>query len=222
MKLLAPLLAAVSATSNQVIVGLKQPTAGVVRLEKLFWEVADPENTLEFGKHRTLSDITEFVAASDGTKSRVFTWLTSSAGLNASKVTLSPTQDTVTAKVPDVCCPDGRAPPIPKEQAQDIDFILLESLGKPSKKSNDETNVKSHLKDSSMGLSAQKTAYGVPFNLTGHNKANRQMVWGTGTYGYSQDDLQLFYSTYCPHCNAKAVKFDKDNIWNGKVHISCL
>ena len=40
----------------------------------------------------------------------------------------------------------------------------------------------------------QRAAYGVPASLTCTNPKNRQMVWGTGTYGFTPSDLQSYYS----------------------------
>jgi len=42
----------------------------------------------------------------------------------------------------------------------------------------------------------QRSIYGVPQDLTGTNTTNAQLVWGTGTYGYSPEDLQEFYNDY--------------------------
>lgn len=43
------------------------------------------------------------------------------------------------------------------------------------------------------------------------------MVYGTGTFGYNTDDLELFYSQYCPNCNSKDVSMDKSSKWDHKT-----
>ena len=48
------------------------------------------------------------------------------------------------------------------------------------------------------GPYAQKVAYGVPTSLKGSNGSNWQMVWGSGTFGYREADLDMFFKTYSP------------------------
>ncbi|KJE97784.1 tripeptidyl-peptidase I [Capsaspora owczarzaki ATCC 30864] len=43
---------------------------------------------------------------------------------------------------------------------------------------------------------AQKTAYQIPLTQVATNTSLVQMVWGTGTFGYTPADLAQFYSTY--------------------------
>ncbi len=45
------------------------------------------------------------------------------------------------------------------------------------------------------------------------------MVWGTGTFGYKEEDLQLFFSNYCgsAKCSVSDVSFDKSNVWKGET-----
>ena len=43
---------------------------------------------------------------------------------------------------------------------------------------------------------AQKMAYRVPADLRGSSKDNWQMVFGTGTFGYREDDLSLFFREF--------------------------
>lgn len=43
----------------------------------------------------------------------------------------------------------------------------------------------------------QRKLYGIPNDVKGHLADNfTQMVWGTGTFGYSSEDLSSFYSTF--------------------------
>ena len=52
----------------------------------------------------------------------------------------------------------------------------------------------------------QKSIYGVSSSLQGTNATNRQMVWGTGTYGYSEADLSMFYKNYDVAGNVSNVR----------------
>ena len=43
---------------------------------------------------------------------------------------------------------------------------------------------------------SQKQSYGMPTNLVSKSPANRQAVWGPGTFGVSKNDLSSFYSYF--------------------------
>jgi hypothetical protein len=51
----------------------------------------------------------------------------------------------------------------------------------------------------------QRSIYQVPTAQRATNSTNRQMVWGTGTYGYSTADLSMFYSKYDVAGNVSSV-----------------
>jgi hypothetical protein len=42
----------------------------------------------------------------------------------------------------------------------------------------------------------QKDAYGIPSDVTGNAENNLQMVWGPGTFGYLESDLEEFYTEF--------------------------
>jgi len=41
------------------------------------------------------------------------------------------------------------------------------------------------------------------------------MIWGPGTYGYKESDLENFFKHFCPTCSTSKVEFDVSNLWNG-------
>eukprot|EP00008_Paramoeba_atlantica_P011211 CAMPEP_0201492618 /NCGR_PEP_ID=MMETSP0151_2-20130828/34030_1 /ASSEMBLY_ACC=CAM_ASM_000257 /TAXON_ID=200890 /ORGANISM="Paramoeba atlantica, Strain 621/1 / CCAP 1560/9" /LENGTH=610 /DNA_ID=CAMNT_0047879535 /DNA_START=1 /DNA_END=1833 /DNA_ORIENTATION=- len=45
-------------------------------------------------------------------------------------------------------------------------------------------------------INAQREAYGVPVGYQGSNETNKQMVWGSGTYGILESDMIQFFSAY--------------------------
>jgi len=56
-----------------------------------------------------------------------------------------------------------------------------------------------------------KEAYGMPIDLQATNAKTLQMVWGPGTFGYSQSQLLMFKATECPKLAMSKVKFDTQN-----------
>jgi hypothetical protein len=56
-----------------------------------------------------------------------------------------------------------------------------------------------------------KKAYGIPVDLKATNESTLQMVWGPGTFGYSESQLKSFKSSQCPLLNTDKVKFDTQN-----------
>ena len=57
----------------------------------------------------------------------------------------------------------------------------------------------------------------MPANLKGTNKDNKQMVFGTGTFGYREADIDMFFTTYNPSSSSKDVSFDTSNRWKGET-----
>ena len=43
------------------------------------------------------------------------------------------------------------------------------------------------------------------------------MVFGTGTFGYRESDLDLFFSTYSQTSSTKDISFDESNQWQGET-----
>jgi len=56
-----------------------------------------------------------------------------------------------------------------------------------------------------------KKAYGIPADLKASNPKTLQMVWGPGTFGYSERQLESFKSQQCPLLDLDTVKFDTKN-----------
>lgn len=237
----AAVVAAIIAPSNRVtavaagvspaledvslLVGLRQPAAGLKALEKLFWDVADPKSP-EFGRFRTIAQLALYTEASNATISAATRWLEEDLG--ASDVELLPSRDALRAKwrarAPLEADADIMAPEVPAALRDDhVDYAVLVRNKMPTPppytaaqrlKRENARNVGMPL-DSSMGLSAQKAAYGVPADLVGDHPDNLQMVWGTATFGLIKSDLELFYQNYCPHCNISQVSMSKDSVWDG-------
>jgi hypothetical protein len=150
----------------RLIVGLKQPAAGSRRMEELFWKVADQKE-----EQINVRDITRLVGATNATINRAREW---AKNLGATGFKLTPTRDAAWVAVPAGTFPGRKAPTIPPSLASDIDFILLETSA-VGVASNTTSTRQRHARGSSMGLSAQKKAYGVPSDLIGSSKGNLQV-----------------------------------------------
>jgi len=57
----------------------------------------------------------------------------------------------------------------------------------------------------------------VPAEQRGGAKGNWQMVWGSGSFGYREDDLRLFFSQYAPTSSVADVALDVHNAWSGST-----
>merc|ERR1711871_799657 len=64
---------------------------------------------------------------------------------------------------------------------------------------------------SSYTVSNIKKAYGIPEDLQACNASGLQMVWGPGTFGFSQSQLAALKQSQCPLLNMDKVKFDTNN-----------
>jgi tripeptidyl-peptidase-1 len=79
-------------------------------------------------------------------------------------------------------------------------------------------------------VASVKRAFGIPTNLKATNASTLQMVWGPGTFGYSETQLLEFKMTQCPLLNMKAISFDTknhgkaggDNYGEGNLDVSMI
>ena len=162
-------------------------------------------------------------------------WL-KAIGADMETLKIMPTGDAI-----EVSWPQGRGKTRAPKRPDCADYIVLKgatdnhltsNLFKSSRPSTapsrsnvlafDKSNIffdeaKSRRLDDSFGPASQKKAYNVPSDLKGTNSANTQMVFGTGTFGYREDDIKMFFSTYATSSSTKDVSFDKSNKWTGKT-----
>ena len=228
-----------SPTSPTLLVGIKHSVEAKQKLDDLFWAVADPNN-LEATQVDGPSDISDLQLSDSADIDAAKSWLRS-IGADMNTIRLLPTGDAL-----EVSWPQGRgltqAPKVPKTFA---DYVVLKGATNnhltsdlfKSQRSIDpkpNTTPKSDTKnqnlrptvpkamasrrlDSGMGPGPQKKAYNVPASLKGTNKDNTQMVFGTGTFGYRKEDIDMFYSQYATTSSSSDVSFDVSNKWTGKT-----
>ena len=204
------LVAAAAAASppppQRLLVGLKQ--RGLGELEAAFWAVAEPTDPA-FGRHLSRDRIRDIVAPAPAAEARARAWLarefaawpqgaveveTLPAG-DALRVTLrflEIAQQTQQAQEVQAQTQTqarlARPPAAPASLADVVDFVILLHEGEGSGGDGDGNGAAA---GGSMGLAAQKAAYGVPAAAAATQPAasNLQMVWGTGTFGYVRYSL---------------------------------
>lgn len=197
------------------MVGLKQNKAGLMKLEEKFWQVSDPKHA-DYGDYMSMEEVADLVAADSAHVEQVSGWL---RGLGARDIELMPNKDCVTATLDSPSKASLKAPRVPLGLKPTVDFVV--ALGGKvqahGRFGGEPRNTTVEAGVSGMSLGAQKKAYQMPADLKTSNPGNVQMVWGTGTFGYRDADLQLFFQTYCPACNTTMVEFDADNDWIGET-----
>jgi len=198
-----------------LLLGLKHSAAAREELDRMFWAVADPaqpETQLEGPEAiRAITQVDpEIVEAATA-------WLREQ-GCDMRTLRISRTGDAIEVAWP----PGAGLTQAPKAPAAVADYLILKgAVAEPALRhrlsSRPSGKGLSRSAGSSMGPTGQKAAYGVPPSLKGTNSSNLQMVYGTGTFGYREDDIAMFFNTYAPSSSVKDVSFDKSNVWKGKT-----
>lgn len=204
-----PVLVPKHAHVPTLLVGLSHSEQTTAELKRKFWAVAEGAES----QIRNLDDMANLVGASEDTRLMALVWL-ESIGCDMTTVQVSNTKDSL-----QVLWPSGTAQaraPKPPVGSNFSEYILLKRPG-PSHIHNTHLTQATHAQDEGMGPESQKDVYGVPLDLKGTNVNNTQMVFGTGTFGYREDDLELFFNTYSKSSSVKDVSFDKSNVWKGQT-----
>eukprot|EP00756_Hemistasia_phaeocysticola_P049088 Hpha_TRINITY_DN23520_c0_g1::TRINITY_DN23520_c0_g1_i1::g.186524::m.186524/K01279/TPP1, CLN2; tripeptidyl-peptidase I len=203
----------------KIQVGLKHTPAALEKLEKRFYEVSDPKSP-RYGQHMTSSQIADLVRRPDHGEvvRRAAEWMVSVGGVQ-STLLVEGTDDAVSMTIhPESSLRQAeKAPPLPESLRDVVDYVVLLRRPLNEQPTHPLKNKRVQSGDAGMSPAAQKTAYGVPSNLKGTNKTNLQMVYGTGTFGYREEDLAMFYSTYATSCHTSDVSFDEANQWKGET-----
>lgn len=204
-------------------VHLRQSNVDV--FEKTFWDIATPGSD-SYLKFLSREDIAAVIGASDADLASVQNWLKSAGGFD---ITTSALRDTVTATFSstpsDSILKMGRNG-IPHKDSHPacVQFVVRrDPVESAFSKSVDSRRVDRH-PSSSVGSSISamdsspdysisniKAAYGIPVDLQASNDATRQMVWGPGTFGFSEPYLTKFKHDEAPLINMDKVVFDTEN-----------
>lgn len=194
-----------AADAKRLLVGLKHGGAAAAELQRRFWAVAEhgPD-----GVHHSAEDLRAVLRADDAAVAAVDAWL---ATLGARRGSLVPTGDALVAEWPSEAT---RAPRVPPALRSVVDYAVLLSERAPLSETQPPLTG-SVAAAANFGPAAQKVAYGVPADLKGSHPDNLQMVFGTGTFGYREDDLKLFHRTYASTSSSDDVSLDEHNAWSG-------
>jgi len=196
-----------------LLIGIRQH--GMDQLKDKFFSVADPASS-DFEERFSKKDLANIVASETESIRAIKVWL-SSIGANMTTFVLHPIGDSAFVSWPPGVA-ETKAPSIPHSLFKShADYVLLIKPTVNIVADAPENERRLPQVSNSMGPNEQKAAYGVPLTAKGTNETNLQMVFGTGTFGFRSDDLQLFYDTYAHECKVKDVTLDTDNKWKGKT-----
>jgi len=199
-----------------LLMGLRHSESVRSALDSTFWAVADPAQPAT--QLSGPADIRSITQADQQTVAAAKEWLRA-LGCDMSTLQTHPTGDAI-----EVSWPAGsglrNAPKAPSDIA---DYLILKGgTGFPALKTQFKPIRAAGPKglnssDSGLGPEGQKAVYGVPPGLKGTNSKNVQMVFGTGTFGYRESDISMFFDQYAQGSSTKDISFDKDNKWKDKT-----
>ena len=191
-----------------LVVGL--PLKNLDTLEAKFWAISTPGSGsyLEF---LSRDDLATLIGPSERDIESAKAWHVQN-GANPASISVSPLGDRVIASYAAgsdrAWGASARVPTTPPH----FDFVVRRDAS-AARRSPKFRAQKVGTPSSRLGysVSAQKKAYGIPEDLTATNDATVQMVWGPGTFGYSESELERLKRDDVPLLNLDKVKFDTEN-----------
>jgi hypothetical protein len=191
----------------QLLVGLSKSSEHRETITQRLYAVSSPESA-DYGNHLSLEELAELTAADELSTEVCSAWL---ERIGATEIRRMETGDTLFAEWN---AHNDSVPSIPVQLADVVDFVIrLDPKLYPKQQSSPKR--KYYKRNGGMDLASQKAAYGVPAGLQASHPKNRQMVWGTGSFGFGKEDLEMFYSTYAHGANIEKVVNDGANKWDG-------
>jgi tripeptidyl-peptidase-1 len=201
-------------------------------LESAFWAISTPSHK-DYLQHLSLSEIAGMVGSSAEDIAAVKRWFLDDCG--ATSVSVSALRDTVTAHFDRIDRISGThgstsgttaaavmwksqtaALPLSRPTSVPLDFLMrkdpLDKSSVTEAVTTKSTRAVDHAKlFGSYTIAAQKSAYGIPADLQATNDSTLQMVWGPGTFGFSESGLEAFKEAQCPLLNTSRVNYDTTN-----------
>lgn len=207
--LLAAFVLTGEASARVVVVGLRQQR--LKELEALFWRVSTPGND-EYLRFRSVPELADLVGASADDIAAARQWLID-AGADVGSIKMSPLKDALTTTFHEVHEPQFFKTLAAERRPAAVDFVIRRhgqfragtSVQTRKSLANEAPDFGSYT------VSNIKKAYGIPEDLQASNKTALQMVWGPGTFGYSQSQLESFKERQCPLLDTSKVVFDSSN-----------
>jgi hypothetical protein len=163
--------------------------------EETFWNIASSGSDT-FLKFLSREQVASMIGASDTDLASVHKWLASNG---ARDIETSALRDTVTASFVDTpsALKMGRnGVPHRESYPACVEFVVRrDPLDSASSKQIDSRRVARQSPGTSAdspdySVSNIKKAYGIPTDLQASNARTQQMVWGPGTFGYSEPSLR--------------------------------
>jgi hypothetical protein len=193
----------------QLLVGLSKTSQHRETIVQRLHAVSSPTSA-DYGNLLDLSQLAELTKATESSVSASSAWLTR---IGATEITTMETGDAIFAQW-EAQDNSSAVPKVPADLTDVVDFVIRLDPRSPQQPSPSNLRTKVELR-AGMDLASQKAAYGVPASLQASHPKNKQMVWGTGSFGFGKDDLERFYNEYAPKANIKKVVNDGKNKWDG-------
>jgi subtilase family serine protease len=202
---LALLLSVAPAQSKTVVISLRHDPLKIEALADLLDYIADPKS-VQYGNWLSSETLESFVKAPQSLVKDVKTWLnkehnickSNSNSINKNlEIRITGQGDFLEVdNLSDACI--GHLQSKHKNINDLSEGIFIKDQSSPASSSLNHHQVK-FAKDGLDSVGSppqQKEAYGIPSDVSGASDSNLQMVWGPGTFGYLESDLEEFYSEF--------------------------
>eukprot|EP01028_Stygiella_incarcerata_P011034 TRINITY_DN603_c0_g8_i1.p1 TRINITY_DN603_c0_g8~~TRINITY_DN603_c0_g8_i1.p1 ORF type:complete len:578 (+),score=153.38 TRINITY_DN603_c0_g8_i1:184-1917(+) len=194
MVMVLVLLSAVSMVrSAEVLVGLRQNN--LEALEAALSLVSDPFSE-QYANYWTRDKVAKFIAPDADVAHRVAAELWK---LGALRVSSSIAGDHLLAEFR-----DSRVSSVLSWSHNDVHGVSL--VPSKASKAREYRKVGQALSGYLGDPNSQREAYGIPKDVRGSHPRSLQMVWGPGTYGYLESDMDAFYAKYDVNASVSLIQ----------------
>jgi hypothetical protein len=194
MAVLLALTAVSMVRSAEVLVGLRHGNLGA--LEAALSLVSDPFSD-QYANYWTREKIATFIAPDVAVAQRVEAELLK---LGALRVSSSIAGDHFLAEFH-----DSRVSSVLSWTHDDVHGVSL--VPSKASKVHEYRRVEQAPGNGKLGdPNAQREAYGIPKDVRGSHPRSLQMVWGPGTYGYLESDMNTFYGKYDVNASVSLIQ----------------
>jgi len=197
--------------SHRFLVGLNSER--LEEAEKLYWKIADPTSP-DYLNYPSEDELVRLFSCSKAGLDASLRWLSAHG---ATDLTVSRHRDWIEGKgsssLHDLLSSQFALPPYQRDETFPREMeVFLSSLTEQDgelavtsgknrvelyKERRKVFGTAATTDDENLGTpNAQRAAYGIPAELSGTNQNNKHMVWGSGTYGILESDMEKFFEMF--------------------------
>lgn len=185
--------------------------------ERRFWDIATPGHS-SYLQHLSAAEVASEIGASDAEIESARNWLLQ-LGADEASVEVSSLRDSVSGTFKATMArrlssaSHASLSALSSQKPASVEFIVRRDAMR-EETAHKTSQVAARNGSETLGeytVSNIKKAYGIPLDLQASNSTTSQMVWGPGTFGYSEWQLGLFKARQCPKLNMQKVRFDTSN-----------